>query len=199
MASMAAALLMRMPCLAARPNAIDIAIGVESPRAHGQVTMSRAVANSMPVRRSARSDQSVKLMIASTITTTTNLAATRSANCTIGALSAVAEATSAMSLAARVESPTALTRTTMGEPMLVAPAMTSSPSPRAIGRDSPVRSALSTWVVPFSMWPSTGIDPPASTRTRCPTSIASIGTRLVVPSSSRRSALVGVSVSMSST
>ncbi len=67
-----------------------------------------------------------------------------------------------------------------------APPMTSSPSVRVTGRDSPVTSDSSTAARPSATVPSTGTRSPARTCTRSPGARSPTATVSVAPSETRR-------------
>ncbi len=96
-------------------------------------------------------------------------------------------------------SQTAVARTVSGAVTFTVPACTFSPGPISTGRDSPVRSPLSTVDAPATTTPSIGSLSPARTSSRSPIAIASMGTSATRPvTGSRRRARLGVSASRSS-
>ncbi len=90
------------------------------------------------------SHQPASVSAASTSTTGTNTALTRSTRCCTGALAACASSTNRMMRASVLSAPTAVTRTSSSPSPLMAPPVTRSPACRATGRLSPVINASST-------------------------------------------------------
>jgi len=128
--------------------------------------------------------------IASTSTTGTNTAEIRSASRCTGAFPVCAWVTSRPIWASVVSSPTRVARTTRYPEALTVAPVTASPGPTSTGTGSPVRSEVSTALVPSTTAPSVATFSPGRTANRSPTASASIGTRVSTrcpaPSSSRR-------------
>ena len=96
-----------------------------------------------------------------------------------------AKATRLAILRRDVSSPAAATRIVRRPVRFNSPAATSSLGPTVTGRLSPVRSDLSRSLCPSATKPSTGILSPGRTSTRSPIRMASTGTSVSAPPSSR--------------
>ena len=111
----------------------------------------------------------------------TNTSATRSASCWMGAFEPCACSTRRTIWASAVSRPTFVARKTKEPPRLSVAPMTVSRGPLSTGRLSPVSMLSSSAELPSSITPSTGTFSPGRTRTRSPTSTASIGTSCSAP------------------
>ncbi len=172
-----------MPSCAPRPVPTSSAVGVASPRAHGQA-MTRtdtAAVNACSVSPVAMS-QPTRVSSAITSTTGTKTAETRSARRWIGALPDWACSTSRAICASRVSAPTRVARTTSRPPALTVAPVTGEPGPTSTGMLSPVSRDSSTALLPSTTTPSVATVSPGRARKRSPTASASTGTRVSTPS-----------------
>ena len=135
-----------MPSCAPRPVPTRIAVGVARPIAHGQAMISTATAAVNAPRRRTRptASQPASVAAASTSTTGTKTAVTRSASRCTGALPAWAWVTSRAIWASWVSAPTRVARTTSRPPTFTQPPVTASPGPTSAGTGSPVSIDVST-------------------------------------------------------
>ena len=175
--------LIRIPSWAPRPLPTMSAVGVASPRAHGQAMISTATAavnaaDASPV--SASQPTSVASEIAITIGTKT--AEIRSTSRWIGALPAWASATRRAICGERGVGADLrrLDDEATGDVLIVAPA-TEAPSPTSTGTGSPVSIDWSTAETPATTTPSVAIFSPGRTTKRSPTTSSSTGTSTSVP------------------
>ena len=160
---------MMMPSWAPRPVPTMIAVGVASPRAHGQAMISTATAAVTATDAgSPAPSQNPRVAAAIVMTTGTNTAAIRSARRWIGALPACASWTSRAIWASLVSAPTRVARTTSRPPALMVPPVTASPGPTSTGTGSPVSSEASIADVPCSTTPSVATFSPGRTTKRSP-------------------------------
>ena len=175
--------LMRMPSCAPRPVPTSRAVGVASPRAHGQAMINTATAavnartGSSPTARVTTSVPS-----ASVSTTGTNTAEMRSARRCTGAWPLCASVTRRAIWARAVSAPTRVARTTRRPPALTVAPVTGSPGPTSTGTGSPVRREASIAEVPSSTMPSVATFSPGRTTNRSPTASWSTGMRSSTPS-----------------
>ena len=170
----------KMPISAARPVPTITAVGVASPRAHGQAMISTAtVVLIASVRRcpsGPKASQPRKVASATTSTAGTNHAVTWSARRCIGGAEAWASSTRRTIWASVLSAPTAVVRTTMVPVVLTVAPMTVAPTVLSTGALSPVSIDSSTADRPSTTAPSTGSFSPGRTRTRSPTTTAVRGT-----------------------
>ena len=115
----------------------------------------------------------------------------RSASCASCGFEVEALSMSATIWANRVWSPVCFTRMITAADKLWLPAITSPPSLRGKGRDSPVNSDSSARVLPCKMTPSAGKASPGNTRITSPALSRRTATRSKTPSAPRRSTLSG--------
>ena len=162
--------LMRMPSWAPRPVPTSSAVGVASPRAHGQAMISTATAavNAVVAPAPAPS-QNPSVATARAMTTGTKTAETRSARRCTGALPFCASVTRRAIWASWVSAPTRVARTTRRPPALTVAPVTASPGPTSTGTGSPVSSEASMAEVPSSTIPSVATFSPGRTTKRSPT------------------------------
>jgi hypothetical protein len=185
-----------MPSWAPRPVPTSRAIGVARPSAHGQATISTAIAaRSAEPAPGPHSSQPAKVSAATSRTTGTNTAATRSASRCAGALPDCAAATSRAICASCVSRPTLVARTTSRPPALTVAPTTASPGPTSTGTLSPVNRLASTALVPLWTVPSVATRSPGRTTKRSPTRSSATGTSVSTPS---RSTLAEVAPNSSS-
>ncbi len=180
--------LISSPSCAPRPLPTISAVGVARPSAHGQAMISTATAvvNANAVLSPVPS-QKPSVAAASTKTTGTNTAETRSASRWTGALPAWASDTSRAIWPSAVSDPTRVARTTSRPPAFTVAPTTSSPGPTSTGTGSPVSRLLSRAELPCSTTPSVATFWPGRTRKRMPTASSAIGIRRAAPSSSSTS------------
>ncbi len=172
-----------MPRRAARPVPTISVAGVARPSAQGQAITSTATAWIVAAAQSPCSrPQPRPVSTATTMTTGTKTALTRSTSCCIGALRACADSTSRTMRASWDSAPTAVVRTTTRPSTLSAPPVTRSPASRATGRLSPVSSDSSAWVRPSTIVPSAGKRSPGRTTVSSPTRSCASGTSSSTPS-----------------
>mmetsp|Transcript_7502 Transcript_7502/g.19587 ORF Transcript_7502/g.19587 Transcript_7502/m.19587 type:complete len:407 (-) Transcript_7502:854-2074(-) len=190
------------PRFAARLVATSVAVGVASPRAHGQAQTRTSTARRKPTRAPGGSAdavpndapvpvaaataagnmlapavaQNASVAAAAAATPHTKGPAAASANLCTGAAFACASSTRRATLATCVSAPAAEARTDTGAPHAMAPALTTAPSALLISRPSPVRWLSSNDAAPRSTVPSTGTRSPGSTRTTSPVRIAPAST-----------------------
>ena len=184
--------LMRIPSCAPRPVPTIRAVGVASPRAHGQAMISTATAAvnaTVALSVAAAVSQNPSVATARAITTGTNTAATRSASRWTGALPVWASWTSRAIWARAVSAPTRVASTTSRPPALTVAPVTASPGPTSTGTGSPVRSDASMAEVPSVTVPSVATFSPGRTMKRSPTASWSTGTRVSTPSRSTATSL----------
>ncbi len=168
--SRASASLMRMPWRAATPVPTMTAVGVASPRAHGQAMTRTATALRMPASQlPVPKPQAASVTSATATTAGTNTSLTRSTMRWMGALAACADSTARMILASVPSAPTATVRATRRPSMFTDPPVIRPPGALLTGSPSPVTSDSSTWLVPSVTSASTGTRSPGSTTTRSPT------------------------------
>ena len=188
--SSASAFLTSTPAAAPRPVPTMIAMGVASPSAHGQATMSTATDATRACARRGSGPivaQTANATRAAKTTAGTNQPETTSASRWMGARLRCASITIRTIWARSVSFPTRSARMTNDPvPLSVAP-VTRSPSRFSTGTGSPVTIDSSTADVPETATPSTGIFSPGRTRRRSPTCTCATSTsRSTPPSSSRR-------------
>ncbi len=186
----------RMPSWAPRPVPTIRAVGVASPRAHGQAMISTATAAEKAASTSPLStSQPTSVSSASTSTTGTKTAEIRSASRSTGALVRWASSTSRVIWASWVSAPTRVARTTRRPEALTVEPTTTSPGPTSTGTGSPVRRDRSTADLPCSTMPSVAIFSPGRTTNRSPTWRSSTGTSRSPRSSSRLTCFAPSSIS----
>src|SRR5882757_7650529 len=175
------------PSCAPRPVPTINAVGVASPRAHGQAMISTAtVAVKAPSTLPVMASHAVSVISARPSTTGTKMPATRSASrCTL-ALPDCASATSRAIWANAVSDPILVARTTSRPLALTEAPITSSPGPRSTGTLSPVIIDRSNAEAPRSMTPSVATFSPGRTTNRSPTRNWAASTRRSMPSGSSR-------------
>ncbi len=161
--------LMRMPSWAPRPVPTSSAVGVASPRAHGQAMISTATAavNSAPVGAPVPS-QNPSVATARAMTMGTNTAEIRSARRCTAALPVWASSTRRAIWASWVSAPIRVARTTRRPPALTVAPATTVPAATSTGTDSPVSMLASTPEDRPPLHPPTtpAQTPPTSTRRR---------------------------------
>ena len=174
---------MMMPSWAPRPVPTMIAVGVASPRAHGQAMMSTATAavNAADVDSPAPS-QKPSVATDRAMTIGTNTAEMRSASRCTGALPFWASSTRRAIWASFVSEPTLVARTTRRPPALTVAPATVSPGPTSTGTGSPVSSDASMADVPSTTMPSVATFSPGRTTNVSPAASWSIGMRCSTPS-----------------
>ena len=182
--------LIRMPSWAPRPVPTISAVGVASPRAHGQAMISTATA----AVKAAGSPSPVPIQnpsvpTARAITIGTKIPETRSARRWTSALPFCAASTSCAIWASWVSAPTRVARTTSLPPALTVAPTTASPTPTSTGTDSPVSIDASTADAPCSTTPSVATFSPGRTTNRSPTASCSVGIRVSTPSLSTATSL----------
>ena len=161
------------------------------PSAHGQAMMSTATAAVKAVAVAAPvSSHPTRVASASTMTTGTNTAETRSARRCTSALPFCASSTSRAICASWVSEPTRVARTTSRPPAFTVAPTTASPGPTSTGTDSPVSIEASTADVPSTTSPSVATFSPGRTTKRSPTAswLTGIRTSLGPDAVSRRTA-----------
>ena len=141
-----------------------------------------AVATSCPV-----TSHPTKVAAASSRTTGTKTALTRSASRWIGAFPVWAASTSAVSWARTVWAPTEVARTTSRPWALTVPPVTWSPTPTSTGTDSPVTIERSRALAPSTTTPSVATRSPGRTTKRSPTCSVAAGTTVSTPGPPARS------------
>ena len=158
---------MMMPSWAPRPVPTMIAVGVASPRAHGQAMISTATAAvNADAADSPTPSQKPRVATARAMTIGTNTAEMRSASRCTGALPVCASSTRRAIWASLVSAPTRVARTTSRPPALTVAPMTASPGATSTGTGSPVSSEASIADEPSVMTPSVATFSPAARRTR---------------------------------
>ena len=185
----ASALRISTPMLAARPSPTMIAVGVASPRAHGQAMMSTVTAVTTPSVKAgsgpnAHHPANVSVAMPSTMGTKTE--AMRSASAWIGALEVWASSTRRMIRESAESAPTAVARSRRRPVAFIVAPNTSSPPRFVTGKDSPVSIDSSTALSPSRTTPSTGICSPGRTTTVSPACTARTGISYSSPSSRTR-------------
>ncbi|MDT7599112.1 MAG: hypothetical protein QOK26_1189 [Pseudonocardiales bacterium] len=168
-ASRCAPPLIRMPRRAPLPMAALIAVGVDSPTAHGQATSSMVIA-----RRTSRVTSRVSPASANEVGTKRR--EKFSPTVWIGARSSWACSTRAMIRPIAVSRPTAEARTTSRPRSSTEPACSFAPGATVIGSCSPVIAAWSTTPSPSTTTPSTGSTTCSCTTTSSPMTSASMST-----------------------
>ena len=178
--------LISRPSWAPRPVPTSSAVGVASPRAHGQAMISTATAAvKANVRSSPTPIQKPSVATERAITIGTKTPEMRSARRCTGALPDCASVTSRPIWASAVSAPTLVARTIRRPPAFTVAPATSSPGRFSTGTDSPVSSDWSTALEPSSTMPSVATFSPGRTTNRSPTASCSTGTRRSAPSASR--------------
>jgi hypothetical protein len=175
-----------------------IDIGVASPSAHGQATISTATefTSACDQRGSGpQRPQATNVAMATSTTAGTNQADTRSASRWIGARLRCASPTMRTMRASSVSEPTCFASITKPPGPLRVPPVTLAPAAFSTGAASPVIIDSSTALLPSSTTPSTGTFSPGRTRSRSPTATWSSGTSLSAPSRPIRLAVLGASSS----
>ena len=167
-----------------------------SPSAHGQATISTAIA---AVNAAAGPPptpiQSPNVAAASRITIGTNSAETRSASRWMRALPACACSTSAAMWASCVSAPTRIALTTSRPPTLTHPPTTGWSVPTSTGTASPVSMLASTADAPSTTTPSVATFSPGRTMNTSPTTSRSTGMRSSRPSRRTEASLAAISSS----
>ena len=174
--------LIRMPSWAPRPVPTIRAVGVASPRAHGQAMIRTATAAvNAAVSPASAPIQNPRVATDSAITIGTKIPETRSARRWTCALPFCASSTSRAIWASWVSAPTRVARTTSRPPALTVAPTTGSPTPTSTGTDSPVSIEASTAESPSSTTPSVATFSPGRTTNRIPTASWSVGIRISTP------------------
>ena len=151
------------------------------PSAQGQAMTSTAMATSSAREGSpVATHHPTKVSAASTSTTGTKTADTRSARRCTGALVVWARSTSRAMPASVVSAPTRVASTTSRPVVLMLPPVSSSPGVTSTGSDSPVTSEASTALLPSTTRPSVATFSPGRTTNRSPTTSSSTGMRTSV-------------------
>ena len=172
------------PICAARPVATMIEVGVASPIAHGQATISTATAftsaklstgTSAGSQAAPNSSQARKASAASPITTGTKTMVTLSTLAWIGSLAPCAASTMRMICASTVSAPTRVARKAKAPRVLSVPPTTVAPARFSTGTGSPVIIDSSTNEAPSTTSPSTATFSPGRTSTTSPTATSAIG------------------------
>ena len=180
---------------AALPMPTIKAVGVASPKAHGQAMTSTETAERMALGSMAEppmAHQRMKVKIAMPNTVGTKIRAILSAVRCTGAFEPWACCTIWMMLASMVFSPTASALKRNVPCLLTVPANTWSPCCFNTGIGSPEIMLSSTCASPSMMLPSTGIFSPALTSMVSPFCKAEMGVSVIMPSTTR-CAVLGVS------
>ncbi len=159
------------------------AVGVASPMAQGQEMTSTAIMRRSPAWKGSAATKyhPAKTRNASTITEGTNRSETLSTRFSIGALFAWASSTIVMIWYRRVFLPTFVALNLKNPSWFTVAPITSSPAVFPTGKDSPVTTFSSIWVLPSVMTPSTGIFSPGRTRITSPSLSSSTGTDSSLP------------------
>ena len=187
------------PICAARPVATMIEVGVASPIAHGQATISTATAftsakvstgTSAGSQAAPNNSQARKVSAATPITTGTNTIVTLSTRAWIGNLAPCAASTMRMICASTVSAPTRVARKAKAPRVLSVPPTTVAPAPFSTGTGSPVIIDSSTKDAPSTTSPSTATFSPGRTSTTSPTATSAIGSS-TTPASRRTRAVRG--------
>jgi len=175
--------LIRMPSCAPRPVPTMSAVGVASPRAHGQAMISTetAAVNAAP-RPLPVPIQKPSVPTARAITTGTKMPEIRSARRWTWALPFWASSTRRAIWASWVSPPTRVARTTRRPPALTVAPTTASPTVTSTGTDSPVSMLASMAERPSTTVPSVATFSPGRTTKWTPTSSWSVGMRVSTPS-----------------
>ncbi len=183
------------------------AVGVARPRAQGQAMTSTATV--APIARATgpspgltqgsteaaaittrpstvgKASHASSVRAATTSTAGTKTAVTRSANSCTGTRVPWACSTRRITWARKVSRPTRVAFTLSNPCWFTVAPITSSPTPRVTGTDSPVAIDSSTALVPSTTTPSVGIFSPGRTSRMSPTRTSPTATRTSCPSSSR--------------
>ena len=169
-----------------------MAVGVARPRAQGQAITSTDTntVSTNPRLSPARAQISAERR-AIPNTQGTNMPAILSASRDTGALVPWASSTRRIMPASVVSLPTRSARKVKDVLPLMLPPVTGSPTALSTGMLSPVSMDSSTWASPVSIFPSTGIRSPGSTRMRSPRISWATGTVRAVPSPASTVALSG--------
>ena len=180
--SRAAISLMRIPDRAALPVPTMMAVGVASPNAQGQAITSTATLLRMALCQSPPSSpHNNRVSRAIPSTTGTNRALILSTSRCTGALPACADSTRAMMRESMLLAPR-LSAITSSRPLpLMAPPMTRCPTPLSTGKLSPVSRDSSTWLIPSTTTPSTGMRSPGRITTLSPTTSSARGRVTICP------------------
>ena len=172
------------PICAARPVATMIEVGVASPIAHGQATISTATAltsaklsagTSSGSQAAPNTSQARKVSAATPITTGTNTIVTLSTSAWIGSLAPCAVSTMRTICASTVSAPTRVARKAKAPRVLSVPPTTVAPTPFSTGTGSPVIIDSSTNEEPSTTSPSTATFSPGRTSSTSPTVTSPIG------------------------
>ncbi len=188
--------LSRMPSWAPRPVPTISAVGVASPRAHGQAMIRTATAAVKAATAPAPlPSQYPKVPTASAMTTGTKTAEIRSARRWAAALPFCASSTSRAIRASWVSEPTRVASTTSRPPALTVAPVTVSPGETSTGTDSPVSIEASTADAPSTTRPSVAMVSPGRTTKWSPTDSSATGTRTSRPSRRTAASLAPSSIS----
>ena len=177
------AFLIRIPFCAPFPTPTMIAVGVASPRAHGQAMTKMPTKESIPLVTASEKGRNCKpitshisnVSTAITSTTGTNTPEIRSATFCIGARDPCASSTILIILARRVSPPIFVVFTRSTPCLFIVPPITLSPTTLSTGIGSPEIIDSSIEDLPSTITPSTGIFPPGFTMTISPSTTCSIG------------------------
>ena len=171
-----------------------MAVGVASPRAHGQAMTSTASAAENALSAPApESSQPAAVSVAMTNTAGTKMPATRSASRWASAFCACASSTRRTIPAKCVSAPTAAASTTRRPSSTTVPPITLEPGSTRTGLDSPVIALMSTAAPPSTTSPSAAIVSPGRTTKRCCSLSCSAGRIISVPSASSTATLLALS------
>ncbi len=177
--------LIRMPSWAPRPVPTINAVGVASPRAHGQAMIKTATA---AVKASTvglpSNSHTLRVARAIRMTAGTNHVEMRSARRWTSAFPSWASSTRRAIWANCVPEPTAVARMTSRPPWLTVAPVAVKPGAASTGRDSPVSIDSSIDEVPETTTPSVAIVVPGRTTNSSPTASSSSG--IVASTPSRR-------------
>ncbi len=178
------------PSSAPRALPTMMAVGVASPRAHGQAMMSTATAARIASEMSAPlASHTPRVTAAMATTTGTKIEETRSASRWTGAFEAWASSTRRTIWERAVSAPTRVARTRIRPCWFTVAPNTSSPGPLSTGMDSPVSMDSSREERPSVMTPSVGIFSPGRTTITSPGMSRSTGIVRSPPSRTTRASL----------
>jgi len=161
----------KIPFVAPSPVPTKIAVGVASPKAHGQATIKTATKFTKTISNwllVTIKNQIIPVIIASKITICTNTPATLSASLWIGGLEACVFSISVIIFPRNEFSPSAVTLNSSDPYRFIVPPVTLSPIVLSVGRLSPVIIDSSILDIPSTILPSAGILSPGFKTTLLP-------------------------------
>ena len=192
--SIAAASRNNTPCVAPRPVATMIDIGVASPSAHGQAMINTETALIKPntqLGSGPNMPHTKNVSTAAATTPYTKYPATTSAMRCIGAFERCACATICTICDSMVALPTCSDRMTSAPLVLSVAPINLSPTRLVTGKGSPVSIDSSSALLPSVTTPSTGTFSPGRTRSMSPTWTLLKGMSSSLPSAAIRRAVLG--------